>query len=157
MSIYDFAFPVNGNNASNTLLQQIGPVIQISVSAPDALAQLLTTNSQPIPSPVFGLGIIDTGAVTSCVNKSILQGLGGSPVGSFPFSTPGATVNLDAYPAKIEFPGTDIARGVELAVGMEDMHSSYQGQDIIALIGRDVLSGCILIYNGKTGIYTLTH
>ncbi len=157
MSIYDFIFPVNGNLDSSTLLQQVGPVISISVAPPDALSQLLTLTNKPVPPSVFGLGIIDTGAITSCVNKSILQGLGGSPVGSFPFSTPGATVNLDAYPAKIEFPGTDITRSVELAVGMEDMSIQYNQQPIIALIGRDVLSGCVLIYNGKTGIYTLTH
>lgn len=158
MPIYDYVFPSNAQLDSRLHLQHIGPVIEVEITVPDSLVQLFQTLSMPIPQPVNGLGILDTGAFTTSVNKSILQGFGVQPVGTAPVSTPGTSlINMDVYPAKIEFPGTTIVRNFDKALAMEDMSGSFNGKNIIALIGREVLADCVLIYNGKTGIYTLSH
>lgn len=157
MPIYDFKLPPDSQGNSRFYLQTVGPIITVEISAPDSLIQVLQQTGRVIPTPITGFGILDTGAYTTCVNKSILQSLGGQPVGTRPVTTPGFHGNMDVYPAKIKFPRTTIDRSYDEALGINDLQMSFRGRSIIALIGRDVLSDCILIYNGKTGIYTLTH
>lgn len=156
MSIYDYALNSNQILPSSNL-QQFGPLILVEIAPPDSLVQVLVDSKIPIPPSITGWGTIDTGAYTTCINKTILKSLGGQPVGTRSVLTPGANVDLDLYPAKITFPGTMINRAYEEALGIEDMsHSQYENIPIIGLIGRDVLADCLFIYNGKTGIYTLT-
>lgn len=157
MAINDFIFPADNNATSSKYLELYGAVIDLQISAPDTLIQLLKAQGKPIPNPVNGLGIIDTGAFTTSVNKSILSSFGGKPIGTRPVNTAGANLNMDVYAAKISFPGTNIIKPFEETLAMNDLKSSYKEVPIIALIGREVLSNCVFIYNGKTGIYTLAN
>ncbi|MBZ0158420.1 MAG: hypothetical protein K8I29_19655 [Alphaproteobacteria bacterium] len=39
-----------------------GPRVTIEISIPDELMKYLTENSLPVPSPIVGSGLVDTGA-----------------------------------------------------------------------------------------------
>jgi len=40
-------------------------------------------------------------------------------------------------------------------IGVDLSGQSIAGQDVIVLLGRDVLSRCVLVYNGPGGSFTL--
>ncbi|MGH9362589.1 MAG: hypothetical protein ACRD2T_11800, partial [Thermoanaerobaculia bacterium] len=49
-----------GLQINATLLAQHGPILPVEVAVPSSLAQLLTSQNQPVPPPVAGLALIDT-------------------------------------------------------------------------------------------------
>jgi hypothetical protein len=129
---------------------------------PPALSKYLTDKGEPVPEPKHGLALIDTGASISGVDNGIIEALGVKPVGSVKLvSAKGGALHL-LYPATFSFPGTPLpginferVAGVEL---QEPQASDTQvkGPPLIAIIGRDVLRQCLLIYNGYLGYITLS-
>ena len=84
--------------------------------------------------------------------------IGGNPMGTKPVITPGdQNIELDIYPAKITFPGINLVRNFDEALAMVDLAIEYKGFPIIAFIGREVLSKCRFIYDGRTGEYSLEY
>jgi len=69
--------------------------------------------------------------------------------------TAGGPVQQSLYPAKFRFPGEAFEIEFSSVVGADLTGQHIAGQDIIALLGRDVLSKCVLIYNGPGGFFTL--
>jgi hypothetical protein len=61
-----------------------------------------------------------------------------------------ASSQQSVYPMRIEFVGVPIAIDADRAVG-----AALSAQGLLALIGRDVLQSCILVYNGTTGAFSL--
>ena len=139
------------------LLEGKGPLIKIEVAPPQSLRDFLIEHNR-VPTSVKGWGVIDTGSSTTCVNKSTLITIGGNPIGTKPVSTPGSqNIELDIYPAKITFPGIALVRDFDEALAMVDLKVEHEGFPIIAFIGREVLSKCKFIYNGRTGEYHLEY
>jgi len=128
----------------------------ISVSGPrrDALQKA----KQPIPGVVPIRALIDTGASHTFVDPSVIAPLGLTPTGpAMPINsaTTGATpANCDQYdvslfiPCPKDFP---FMKSV-IPVGTLDLLASV---GLHALIGRDILSECLLVYNGKEGTFAL--
>jgi hypothetical protein len=136
-----------------------GPLLQVEVHVPQALAALLTSQNQPIPAPVTGWALIDTGATFSGIHEGTATQLGIATVGQIPSGTAAGQVMRNQYPVRFVFPGVggggfsvDVIRatGVDLA-GQQMNGIPYQ-----ALIGRDVLAGCVFTYNGTAGLWTLS-
>lgn len=86
MPIYNGHFvenlPAGGQRPSPTMLAALGPVLAVSVSIPQALAAFNTSQQLPLPSPITGLALIDTGATRSCVHAPIMSNLGVNPIGA---------------------------------------------------------------------------
>jgi len=89
-------------------LAQHGPVLNVEVHVPNALAAQLAQAGQTVPSPVSGLALIDTGASISAVDDSIIQSLGVSPVGIATVKTPSGAARQNQYPVRFVFPGTSL-------------------------------------------------
>lgn len=137
------------------VLRQIGPLLNVEVSVPSVLAQYLTEQDQPIPAPVSGLALIDTGASRSCVDVQAIESLGVSPIGVTTIGSARGLGQHNLYPAKFRFPGVALETEFSSVVGVDLKGQSTGGQDIVVLVGRDVLSHCVLIYNGPGGFFTL--
>jgi hypothetical protein len=132
-----------------------GPLIDILVGVSEAREEALLRVGQVVPTPVRIRGLIDTGASCTCIDPSALQSLGLTPTGSTPMLTPstGATAhNADQYDVSLVLlhPNLNLTFP-EVAI----VESELSIQGIQALIGRDVLQGCLFIYDGQTGIFTL--
>ena len=136
----------------------MGPIIQIQIEVPSALAESLRLANQPIPNPVDGLALIDTGATITSIHAAILTGLGINPVGVANVGTAGGPQQQFTYPARFSFPGTPLP-GFELAqvIGCDLTGQTVLNQrPLIGLIGRDVLSNAVLVYNGSAGMFSLS-
>jgi len=139
-------------------LASIGPLIQIQIEVPSVLAASLQAANLPIPNPVDGVALIDTGATITSIHADILIGLGINPVGVANVGTAGGPRQQSTYPAKFSFPGTPLP-GFELAqvIGC-DLTGQMVGNQrpLIGLIGRDVLANAVLVYNGSAGMFSLS-
>ncbi len=143
---------------SPQLLSQNGPILQVVIEVPSALAQSMISKNQTVPPPVAGIAMIDTGASITSVDVSVLQRLGINPVGVAFVGTAGGPQQQSTYPAKFSFPGSPLP-GFEHS---QLLGSNLTGQTVldqqplIALIGRDLLSQFIFIYNGTVGMFSLS-
>jgi hypothetical protein len=89
----------------------------------------------------------------------IFNALGLQPTGVVPMLTPSTGLtpkNAETYDVGIMIPnGQEYPLIIPtLAVSASELYAS---QGFHALIGRDILSQCILIYNGKVPIFTLSY
>jgi len=155
MPIYEGEFRAKGGEPGPGGLLKIGPILPGEVTIPSALAKLLADEGQQIPPPVSGFMLIDTGATRSCVDTEIVTKLGVKPIGIATLTTASGESKHNLYPAKLNFP--PMTFGVEFGslVGVNLKQQTVGGHQIIALLGRDLLSRCLLVYNGLKGSFTL--
>jgi hypothetical protein len=139
-------------------LHAVGATFNIEIQVPPDIAKVLTEAGQPVPQPRAGIGLVDTGATNSCVHESILADLGISPVGVRPAATAAGPVDQNLYPVRISFPGEGWTLDLTSAAGVDLSGFQVQTkppQDLIALLGRDLLKNWVLIYNGPGGVWTV--
>ena len=110
--------------------------------------------NEPCPAPILVRMMVDTGASCTCVDESILRELNLQATGIATINTPttGSTpVLMEQYDVSL----TIIAQNI-----IDPLHRSaipvistelFESQQFHVLLGRDVLSGCILIYDGQNG------
>lgn len=158
MPVYNYGLVQGGQVIvdSKSLLAH-GPLVNVEVSIPTVLANYYQQNGIRIPPPISGFALIDTGCTYTSVDDSTVRGLGLLPVGTVTGLTAGGQVVHNKYPAHVKFVGTNIEIEYNSVVSANLQGQTYNNQPIITLIGRDILAGCILIYNGLTGMYTFAH
>ena len=147
-------------NHSPAFLQECGPVLNVLIHIPAALAKMIAAAGGTIPAPEAGLALLDTGASATCVHEPVLQRLGLNPIGTVMSGTAAGQVPHNIYPARIEFPGEAIDRDFNAVAGVDlsgQAVSLTTGlHSIIALIGRDVMADWILTYNGVGGFISIS-
>jgi hypothetical protein len=132
-------------------MSRLGPLLPVNVQVPTTLASHLSQSGQPVPPPVSGQALIDTGASISAVDGTVIQSLGVQPVGVVKVNTPSGSAYQNQYPVQFVFPGTNLPS----IQGTHAIGSVLKSQGILALIGRDILSRFVFIYNGTSGFITL--
>ena len=114
-----------------------------------------------IPTPQKILALIDTGAGISAVEPTVLAALGLTPTGEADIHTPstgGSPVKTPTYDVRIAI----------LAGRAGDLHFISETVQVTgtpglnvwgydALIGRDILKTCVMIYNGADNIFILSY
>jgi hypothetical protein len=160
VSVYNNIFlgpaPNGGNKINPKLLFDAGPLINVVISLPKALETAYTQQNNPLPQPLSGIALIDTGAKKTCVQDSIMQKLKVSTIGQVTSNTANGARQCNLYPAHFSFPSAHIEIDFTSVVEVNLTGQTFNGQQIIALIGRDVLANCVFIYNGALGMYTLS-
>lgn len=133
-------------------LQVAGPRLPVSVSVHPTLEAHLVKDGKPVPQPVVGIGLIDTGATFTAVDNSVVAALGIPPIGLVNMGTAGGQRQQSQYPAALSFPGTNLPQlKFNFVVGCD-----LAGQDFKVLIGRDVLIHFTMFYNGPFGQVVLS-
>ena len=137
----------------------VGAFFAIEVHVPPEIAEVLTQQGQPIPTPVSGFALIDTGATLTCVHERALLDLGLNPVGTVNSGTAHGQVQQSLYPARIVFPAqgwtVDIGSVAGVDLSGQVLNIAPSPQRIIALIGRNFLKQCVLVWNGTNGSWTI--
>ena len=151
MPIHNQLFIKKDKTLDSSALTIQGPLIHVAISVPPSLEKYLAENNQPIPNPITGIGLIDTGASITCVDQEVITKLDVPAVGYTDVFTPSGGERQNTHPAKIAFPGTNLPEINFNAV----LASKLKAQKIIALLGRDVLRHFMLVYNGTLGIFTV--
>lgn len=134
------------------VLAQRGPVVQIAVTLADPVAAELLKQGKPIPAPIAGLGLIDTGAVSTCIDEGAARKLNLPVVNVVTLASAShASSKANVYPVKFEVAGLPVAVNAPSAIG-----APLEAQGLLALIGRDLLQHCTVFYNGPIGEITLS-
>jgi len=132
-------------------LVQRGPVIPVVISPDPAFAAALQAVNKPIPQPVTGFALVDTGATTTCIDGTIAQQMGLAPSGTAKLSSAShQATDCLTYPVQLHFPAWNVALQSPKAMGV-----TIANQGIIVLVGRDLLQNCVFVYNGADGSFTL--
>lgn len=163
MPIFDGHFTVQvgkGQELTHSLpLVQIGPILQVQIEVPKVLAARLESEGKAVPPPATGIALIDTGATISAVTRSVIDALGLQPIRTVSVGHADGVAEQGVFTVQWAFPGTDLPRLITSALGANlERHTMPLPQGrIIALVGRDILASCILIYNGRTASYSLAY
>lgn len=159
MPVYNRTYWPAGQLGFSHNLRIFGPIIPVQIAVPHALAQHLTSTNAPVPPPINGMALIDTGASITSVDNSAFQNLGVQPVGVATVGGAHGPAQQPVFPASISFPGTQL---MGLAFN-QVLGCNISGQatgtplPLIALVGRDLLAHFIFIYNGPMGSITFSH
>ena len=128
-----------------------GPRVTVTITPLQDQIQILAKQGKDIPKPVTGFALIDTGASVTCVDQEAAAKAGLVTVGSDPLtSATHANEVLPVYAGRLTIPGLgefEILRafGAKLAP-----------LGFTALIARDVLMGCVLVYNGMDASFSIS-
>lgn len=134
-------------------------MIEIFVCVSASRFHALRQAQKTAPTPHKISAMVDTGASCTCIDPSVFQTLGITPSGTTSMHTPstgGNAVPAYNYDVQIIIPnGNQLPFSVpNIAVTAAEL---YAGQGFHALIGRDILSRCILQYNGATQLFSLAY
>jgi hypothetical protein len=138
-----------------------GPVVDAAIMVSEARRQVLEQNNIPVPPPQLIRALVDSGASHTCLDPSVMSALGLTPTGTTDVITPTTGVNAvsaDTYDVAFAVlagkPGeSHLIFPTWKVSSMELLHA----QGIHALIGRDILSRCVLIYNGAENTFTIAY
>lgn len=134
-----------------------GPLVRLMVTVSEARGQALIAAGKPIPNPQLIAGLVDTGASGTCIDPTILAALELTPTGSCEMKTP--STGDGAHTVELY----DVALGLWASTELPPlvlptlpvMATPLLSQGFGALIGRDLLARCVLVYNGSEETFTL--
>lgn len=133
------------------VLRDDGPRIQVKISIAEPIAQELKKQKKPVPAPVVGYALVDTGASNTCIDERAVKRLRLQPTDVVRMTSAShRSAPKKVYPIRIEMVGLPVTIEVFRAIG-----SSLDAQDLVLLIGRDVLENFTFFYNGPCGELTL--
>ena len=119
---------------------------------PPELESSILTSGMDVPAPFSCCGLIDTGASLTCICSSLLDGIGLSPSRYIPLRTAShSDLSIPIYRVRIGLPDQAWAAD-HFNVGALE----FSGQDFDALIGRDLLQYCQLLYDGPAGRFSFS-
>lgn len=102
--------------------------------------------------PAVGSALIDTGAYQTCIDRAAAESVRMAVIGSGKVtSATEVNAHTPIYAARIVVEGTPITIDARSVYGL-----NLAPQGLVALIGRDVLAQCVLIYNGSDGSFSLS-
>ena len=142
---------------NNTLsphgLREPGAYFAIEVHVPTQIANALTKQGDSIPTPVSGVGLIDTGVTITCIEETILtSGLQLNPIGVVNTGTANGPVQQNVYPGRIVFPqkGWTMDLGQVAGVNLAgQIVCEPVPKPIIALLGRNFWNVASLYTTGQ--------
>lgn len=149
MPVYNFHFPPEKPQLA---LRLHGPKVQGLFSLHPVDEQALDKSNEPVPDRVPGLALLDTGASVTVVDHKIAERLHLSPRGTRRLSVPNATTEQPTF--SLAF--TIVAPAPFTLTTLRAPSSDLAGLGVDLLIGRDILSQCLLIMNGPDGSFTLS-
>jgi hypothetical protein len=136
-----------------------GPIIDAIVGVSMARSAALVAAGQAIPPAVQIRALLDTGASNTAIDPAVLNSLGLTPTGTVLVSTPTtgpAPQTVSQYDVGIMIPGPTGGAPLLSQTLPVIASSLFAAQGFHALIGRDILSQCVFMYNGN-GFFTLAY
>jgi hypothetical protein len=129
-----------------------GATFDLIVGITPSRQQALVKAHRPLPPPLRIRAVLDTGAFCTVIDSKILQSLELEPKGKIQVHTPSTTGQqpyeanqYDVLLAMFHPSGPPLVER-SMAVIESDL-SGWSGQ---ALIGRDLLSKCVVVYDGPS-------
>ncbi|MCY4150630.1 MAG: hypothetical protein OXE94_00120 [Aestuariivita sp.] len=138
--------------ATPETLIEVGPSIPVVITVAEEVQQAYSDRGETPPEPVNGFALIDTGASVTCFDVDAAQKARLPQISVSKMTS--ATHSNQTVPT---FAGTVVCPTFNINVeeGM-GANLSAQGNNLVALIGRDLLQSAVLIYNGPDGHFSLS-
>ena len=132
-----------------------GPVIDVRIGVSIPREQAMVKAGLPVPPLVAARALIDTGASCTCVDPSIITALQLTPKGNVAIYTP-STGNAPHTCTQYDVRVVLVHPTMSFALGaLPVIESRLDHQGIQALIGRDILSQCLFVYEGKSAVFSI--
>jgi hypothetical protein len=129
-------------------IREIGPVVDIKLALSPALIDKLRENGETPPPPIQIKGLFDTGASLTVIQEGLSNKLKLQPIGIEKCQTASSNdFSCYKYNLSIIFPNN-------VVIEVNAIEMPLSGQNIQCLIGRDILSLGIFIYNGYIGEFS---
>jgi hypothetical protein len=130
------------------------PVIDLVVAVSEDQADLMRAAGRPVTLPMIVPALLDPGASHSLVSTDIADQLGLEVLGVRGIFGVGGTISVSGNVriARILFPGIPSVHLANSTFIVAVPNLDHLGARMI--VGRDLLSRCILIYNGPHSICT---
>lgn len=157
MSVRNTFFRSSSGEPNPRALEATGAYTAVEIHVPTALEQQLGSTGQAVPRPVLGVALVDTGASRTVVDAEAVEQLGLSPIGVADFNTAAGPSSRPVYPARLEFPALETQIDFSSIGGVDLTGQTLPDGEtqFVCLIGRDILSRGVLIYNGIGGMWTI--
>jgi predicted aspartyl protease len=134
------------------ILANRGPVVQVAITVAEQVATQLVQQGIALQPPIAGWALIDTGASTTCVDEDAAKTLKLPVIDVVQMSSAShASHPANVYPVQLRIAGLPNPINAPRAIG-----AALKAQDLVALIGRDMLSMGTLFFNGVAGQITLS-
>ena len=134
------------------VLQNVGPNIEVILAPLEAQLKSIADHGGTTPQPVSGHALIDTGASTTCVDAETAQRAGMALVTTGRIMSATHTNELvPVFAGRLTVAQASITVNSTRAFGL-----NLKDQGLVALIGRDLLANCVLVYNGLDGSFSLS-
>ncbi len=143
-------------------LVAMGPRINVDILPPSVVEKWARAHNVPITTASRVPALIDTGASATGVDEEILKNLGCPPIGVANLSTPSGTTTTGIYMVRLVIPSRDdpeFPPNIPLIVidNVRVIAVKLSNQPYKVLLGRDVLSNMVLVYNGPHALITLAY
>jgi hypothetical protein len=133
------------------VLKSHGPRVQVEIGIHQVFATQLQSQNVALPSAYKGTALVDTGASVNCVDSDLANSMGLPIVDVVTMASAShAGTPANVYPIRIELLGLGYSFDIGRTLG-----ASLRAQGFDALIGRDILDRCTLIYSGALGQISL--
>ncbi len=147
-----------------------GPIVYASWRVPEPLEAILQEAGKPVPSPVLGGLLLDTGAGKTCISENAAHDLGLNPIRLAKTYGAGGEYELSVVNARLGFRVSssrsehDVSFETEaqviplLEAGGRQMGLRSGDTDIrlIGLLGRDLLRHAQVSYDGINGSFEIS-
>jgi len=141
-------------------LMVLGPQITVDILPPLVVEKWAKGSGSQLKQAYNVVALIDTGASVTGVDENVLSQLGYPPIGVASLATPSGVSQTEVYMVRLVIPSQidphfppnipriviDNVRVIAVKLG---------GQPYKVLLGRDVLSKMVMIYNGPHALITL--
>jgi predicted aspartyl protease len=136
-------------------LSPSGCLVDLYVGVSEARRNALAAAKLPIPEVIRVHGLIDTGASCTVIDANAIASLQLTPTGSILVHTPSTGANAAAF-AQYDVLLSIYHPTHSLVIGtIPIVTSDLAATGIQALIGRDVLAKCLLVYDGVASHFSL--
>ena len=140
------------STSPRAVLQNVGPNIEVILAPLEAQLKSTADHGDTPPQPVSGHAPIDTGASTTCVDAEAARRAGMALVTTGRImSATHANELVPVFAGRLTIAQASITVNSNRAFGL-----NLKDQGLIALIGRDLLANCVLVYNGLDGSFSLS-
>lgn len=130
-------------------IAKFGLQVAVQIGFHPVVTKAMTDAGVVVPAPAVGNGIIDTGATITAIDLKCAKELGLAPMGTRMVGTASGPKEYPTFAFSVQI-ATNLRFDCVPGMGCE-----LSGQGIIALIGMDLISRCVLNVNAPGGMVTL--
>jgi hypothetical protein len=137
-------------------IDKLGATVLVKVMQSPQRVEALKKQNMPFAGPIVVSALLDTGASCSCLDRRVIGILGLESRGSISILTPSTG---PAYVERGQFDATLVlgeGQDHPLARTLPVIETDLGEHSFLALIGRDLLSSCILTFDGPANRFEIT-